>query len=994
MYKTNSLFFDWSFGSINIRTGKEKSEGARIYMITKEIARKKLLFCSLQEVRYRNNGHKVISLDSGESYVFLWSGRKKRRDAGVGLIIKLCNDIAFDDPDIEDPRLMAINLTINGLKIRLVNAYAPTNCDGSEQQKDLFYRLVKKGCMKQSKHQKLIITGDFNATTSTSLKQCYFDGNTLIDDELCNDNGFRVKNLCREFGLCMTQSYFNHPLEERYTWFSGDNCTKKVLDYVLVEHYVQELIKDCHVDKNSHFESDHRLLITDLCTPKTRKARKKLKKKPHKTKPDIKALQNCEIEKSFATAVTQELKDESKSELSNEKIVNCLLRAADKALPKKEQSVRRNETWKNDEILNKLLNDRMILQKRTLEYTRLTRLIKKRVNILRNNKFAKEASEINEFASRRKVEELYRSFKSDNSSFTETKAKKRCDLMKLREHFKNHFTSTAIEEDPVELILIPDVIEKLQNVNLEINSEPPTTNELVSTIKKLKCGKSSNDIPVEYIKHSLESKKFVDEITKLFETIWVTKAIPSNWSHSKLITLWKGPSKGKADDPTTYRGIQIGSSLCKIMITIIINRLQEWYEQQLMDQQQGFRSARGTTDGIYITKRIQQITSKMKKATPILFVDLTAAFDHVERKWLFATIEKRFPNGAGHELVELLKALYSYTTTALAENPEDKFELNVGVRQGGAESPMLYNLYMDFVMRIFLTECKAKGIKFLRLKYNIPELASRTGKSAIGNFIVDWCGYADDLLLVFDNEDSLRRGVKLLDDVFRRYRLNINISKTKTMILNQQYEEKQYPTTISSLRGIHLDNVTSYHYLGCEIKYDEASTGETELNLRADAADCKFYSLSRNLFNMKIQLKTRILMLNSLVRSIIVYACQTWSLTNTQLNRLNSQYVSFIRKMVKGGYKRKPDSWSFVHTNENLLKMAKTMSLTEYVQRQQLKYFGHIVRADNSSIVKRLTFNNDVSRRQGRQTTLKSAVIANSAYSPEELYERAMNREY
>ena len=135
-------------------------------------------------------------------------------------------------------------------------------------------------------------------------------------------------------------------------------------------------------------------------------------------------------------------------------------------------------------------------------------------------------------------------------------------------------------------------------------------------------------------------------------------------------------------------------------------------------------------------------------------------------------------------------------------------------------------------------------------------------------------------------------------------------------------------------------------------------------------------------------------MLNSLVRSIIVYACQTWSLTNAQLHRLNSQYVSFIRKMVKGGYKRKPDSWSFVHTNENLLKMAKTMSLTEYVQRQQLKYFGHIVRADNSRILKRLTFNSDVSRRQGRQITLKSAVIANSAYSPEELYTQAMNREY
>ena len=64
--------------------------------------------------------------------------------------------------------------------------------------------------------------------------------------------------------------------------------------------------------------------------------------------------------------------------------------------------------------------------------------------------------------------------------------------------------------------------------------------------------------------------------------------------------------------------------------------------------------------------------------------------------------------------------------------------------------------------------------------------------------------------------------------------------------------------------------------------------------------------------------------------------------------------------MVKGGYKRKPDSWSFVHTNDNLLKMAKTISLAEYVQRQQLKYFGHIVRADNSCTVKRLTFNSDI----------------------------------
>ena len=149
----------------------------------------------------------------------------------------------------------------------------------------------------------------------------------------------------------------------------------------------------------------------------------------------------------------------------------------------------------------------------------------------------------------------------------------------------------------------------------------------------------------------------------------------------------------------------------------------------------------------------------------MLFVDLSAAFDRVERNWLFKTIEKRFPDGSGNELVLILKAIYSYTTTSLAENPDHNFELTVGARGGGPESPMLYNLFMDFVMRIYLEECKKKGIKFLKLKYNIPASASYTDKNAIGNFSLDWCGYADDLLLVFDNEDSLRKGENLLDEI-------------------------------------------------------------------------------------------------------------------------------------------------------------------------------------------------------------------------------------
>ena len=101
----------------------------------------------------------------------------------------------------------------------------------------------------------------------------------------------------------------------------------------------------------------------------------------------------------------------------------------------------------------------------------------------------------------------------------------------------------------------------------------------------------------------------------------------------------------------------------------------------------------------------------MKKPVYSLFVDLSAAFDHVRREWMLKS-KNRHSNESDKKLIQLLKTLYKYTTAALAETPEDKFELSTGVRQEGPESPLPYKLYMDFIMRIYLERCKANRINF------------------------------------------------------------------------------------------------------------------------------------------------------------------------------------------------------------------------------------------------------------------------------------------
>ena len=837
----NKQFKSWSFGSINIRSGKEKTEGAKIYMVAKEAVNAGLIFCCLQEVKYLNSGKKLIRLDTGENFEFHWCGRRKRRDAGVGFLIRVDPNIVIKDPDIQDPRIMAINLKVYGFNIRLVTAYSPTNSDGSENQKDVFYKQLQKACKKQEKHQKLIVAGDFNAHTSLAFKQCYYNGRMIIEDDDCNDNGLRLKSFCRDKNLCIASSYFDHVKEDRYTWYSPDNKTKKINDYVLTEEFVQEYMTDCVAKPEFDFDSDHCLLQTFLCTPMTRRARWKFKQQKRSKTLNIDSLQDTNIEKEFQDVIANQMKNrkmqvKSPNQLSR-KIIEVVKLASESALPAAKKKNRFHEIWKIDKELNSLLQQRKQTPKLSMEYKTLTKAIKFRVNTVRNQKLQHEADEINENACQREVAELYRCVRSDNTAFKDTNKKPRCSPNVLKDYFMKHFNISPMNDEPIELINAPEFIKKLQNIKYELNNSPPELEELNNTIKKLKNGKAASDIPTECLKSAMNCLEFQKEMVSLYKTIWETNKIPNEWGHSKLVSIWKGAAKGSCTDPMTYRALQIGSSLCKIVVVIIITRLKSWYESQLLDQQQGFRTGRGTTDGIFIQKSMQQITNSMKKPVFSIFIDLTAAFDHVERNWMFKTIHQRLGPDVDRKLIQLLESLYTHTTTALSQSPNDIFEILLGVRQGGPESPLLFNLYIDYVMRVFLKECVSERINFLKLKYRIPSSATTQQRSKIGTQTIDWTGYADDIVLNFGDIENMQRAMDLLSITFRRYRLEINISKTKSIILNYQSTNTDYPTSIVKIHGNPVDNVKSFKYLGCQIKYDEPSTGNSELELRIAAAE-------------------------------------------------------------------------------------------------------------------------------------------------------------
>lgn len=967
-----------------------------MYAITKEAARAGLSICLLQEVRYRNSGNRRISLNTGEEYDFFWCGPKRRRNGGIGVLLKVDKNITFSEPDFQNTRIIAMNVTIHGFKSRIVNVYSPTNTDGSCSQKDEFYRNVRKACNPTEKKHKLIIGGDFNAITAVVLRNSCFDGTGITEDNQCNDNGSRLKSFCRTNKFCMIQSYFDVPVSERFTWYSNDGKTKRVLDYILVEKFVQQYTTRCEVKSDYKFDSDHRLVVASLKTPRSKKARWK-KKEPKKFQRDLDALKDEDIRKDFIRFISNQMPitDHNDSvDRKSDRIADALNYTANSTLPQKYARMAR-EIWKEDAELNRILTERAKMERGSAQYKVISKCVKKRVRQLRNQKLKAEAEEINQYASKRQIENLFRTFKDDNHAFKTPFKQLRCDPGKLKDYFYNHFKKKEDVPDPKELQETPTFVKNLKNVTNAINTLPPEEDEIETAMRKLKNGKTSNDYPAAYLKYAADSKEFLKEVTKLFKDIWKTNKVPIIWGHSRLVALWKGPLKGKSDDPATYRGLQVGSTMCKLLVIIIINRMKEWYENQLLDQQQGFRTGRGTTDGLFLAKSLQQIAHKTNRKLYALFVDLTAAFDHIDRTWLFKSIKQRFHNDADCKLIEILEALYETTTTALAGHELETFMIELGVRQGGPESPLLFNLFIDYVMRVFLDECKAQKVRFVKLKFSIPKEARKEGNilGLYGEHVFDWIGYADDLMIAFEDIPNLEKGLNILNNVFKRFKLAMNVSKTKTMIMNPMEQSEHYPSSIVSMDGEEVKNVVTFEYLGSQVRNDEHMTGETEIIMRIDMAEAKFYEHGKKLMNFNIDLSTRILILNSLVRSRLTYGCQTWTLSNSQKGRLNASYMSMIRKMVRGGYKRKTGEWAYKLTNQNLLNICKTENITAFTDRQKSRYLAHLLRLPDTSITKRMVFNADRSVRTGPHTTFLKTILEAEDSTLAEFARRSMKKE-
>ena len=112
------------------------------------------------------------------------------------------------------------------------------------------------------------------------------------------------------------------------------------------------------------------------------------------------------------------------------------------------------------------------------------------------------------------------------------------------------------------------------------------------------------------------------------------------------------------------------------------------------------------------------------------------------------------------------------------------------------------------------------------------------------------------------------------------------------------------------------------------------------------------------------------------------------------MNKLNEAYNRMLRKMIKGGFKRKENSWSFVLKNDDVLRISKTTPLESFINKQQRNYTAHVIRKENQCIVKRLLFEDNRSRKQGPHQSLLGRVLKSENTTAEMFFKNAIERKF
>lgn len=420
----------------------------------------------------------------------------------------------------------------------------------------------------------------------------------------------------------------------------------------------------------------------------------------------------------------------------------------------------------------------------------------------------------------------------------------------------------------------------------------------------------------------------------------------------------------------------------------MLNRLTAHLGDDMLPESQcGFRKQRGTTDMVFTARQLQEKCQEQHRDLYSVFVDLTKAFDTVNRHGLWKVMAKY---GCPKKFINLVKQLHDGMRARVQEGSElsGPFEVSNGVKQGCVLAPTLFSLMFSAMLEDAFRDINV-GINIrYRLDGKLFNLRRLQAKSRVKTHIIRDLLFADDCSLNASSEADLQYCLDKFAEACSNFGLTINTEKTEVMY--QPAPDKIFKEPTIKVYSEKLKVVNRFTYLGSTLSQN--ITVDDEVNTRISKASSTFGRLYTNVWHRSgISLKTRLKVYRAVVIPVLLYSCETWTVYKRHAKKLNHFHTTCLRKIMNIKWQDKiPDT--------AILDRAGIPSIYTILMQSQLRWAGHVVRMPDQRLPKILFYGEmqDGRRTQGGQKkrykdTLKSSLKA-FEISPDTWEECALDR--